>query len=243
MKNSHLIRLSKLMSERGICSRREAEKFIDLAQVLVDGKIISIQGTKVDRNAKIQLLKRAETEISKKVTIILNKPLGYVSNLPEDGYTPAINLIAQENQYKPEKTLHYTNLQKLAVCGRLDVNSKGLLIFTQDGTIAKKIIGENSNLEKEYIVKFKGKMTAEILKKLCFGLSLDEKKLKPCVVNILQPQILQMILKEGKKRQIRRMLELVNLRETSIKRVRVGNILLKDLPVGKWQFLNVLKYF
>ncbi len=235
-----LERLSKIMSERGICSRREAERFIDLGQILVDGKIVTLQGTKVSKDAKVELLPEARKSQNNKVTILLNKPVGYVSNLPEKGYIPAIELITSLNQIKAprEQSFHPGHRNKLAVAGRLDIDSKGLLVLSQDGVIVKKLIGENSAIEKEYLVYVEGNVTEEAIKKLRFGLFLDGKALRQARVDVLKPNLLKFVLKEGKKRQIRRMCELVGLKATGLKRVRIGKILLGDLPEGKWRFLR-----
>lgn len=233
------VRLSKLMSDRGLCSRREADAYIAAGQVLVDGEIVSVLGTKVSVTSLITLKDQAQSKQDSKVTILLNKPIGYVSTQPEKGYIPAIDLIRPENQFSGDKRrLEPDHRKNLNVAGRLDIDSKGLLIFTQDGTLVKKIIGPDSNMEKEYLVRVEGRITKQSLQKLCFGLSLDGKPLKPAVVELLEPQLLCFILKEGKKRQIRRMCELVNLKVVKLKRVRIGAILLGNLPEGKWRFLE-----
>lgn len=240
-----LERLSKVMSARGICSRREAEHFIDLGQILVDGKIVTVQGTKVSENAVIELLPSAQRYQSKKVTILLNKPIGYVSNLPEKGYVPAIELITFSNQIKGrnEPSFNPGHRNKLAVAGRLDIDSKGLLVLSQDGVLVKRLIGQDSTIEKEYLVYVEGNISQESLKKLRFGLFLDGKPLKRAEVEILKPNLLKFVLREGKKRQIRRMCELVGLKVVGLKRIRIGKVLLGDLPEGKWRFLGADESF
>ncbi|MBS0629089.1 MAG: rRNA pseudouridine synthase [Verrucomicrobia bacterium] len=233
-----LIRLSKLMSERGLCSRREADAYIEAGEVLVDGKEISVLGTKVPKSAQISLKRRARTFQNSKVTILLNKPVGYVSTQPEKGYTPAIELIRPENQFGGKEKLQPHHLRELSVAGRLDIDSRGLLVLTQDGVIVKQIIGPEADLEKEYLVGVSGKITPQMIEKLCFGLALDDKPLKQAVVQEIEPNLLRFILREGKKRQIRRMCELVGLRVTKLKRVRVGRVMLGKLPEGKWRFLE-----
>src|SRR5262249_2015291 len=104
--------------------------------------------------------------------------------------------------------------------------------------IAKQLIGENSNMQKEYLVRVEGLITEEKIARLSYGLSLDDKKLKPAKIKRLETQLLQFILTEGKKRQIRRMCELVGLQVISLKRVRIGKITLGDLPEGKWRVLE-----
>jgi 23S rRNA pseudouridine2604 synthase len=115
------VRLSKLMSELKICSRREAEAFIDLKQVLVDGKLITAQGTKVAIDSKIELLSDAKKLQENKVVIILNKPEGIVSTQPQKGYIAAIELVLPKNQIRNGKTFDKLHLEKLAVAGRLDI--------------------------------------------------------------------------------------------------------------------------
>ncbi len=237
MKNHEPVRLSKLMSERGICSRREADRFIERGQVRVDGKVISTLGTKVNTDALIELLPQAKKRQAEKITIILNKPIGYVSTQPEKGYRPAIDLVTPRNQWKGKK-FDPLMLRKLAVSGRLDIDSKGLLVLTQDGVIAKQLIGENSTLEKEYIVRVEGQITKDTLKRLRFGLNLDGAPLKRAEVDQLEENLLRMVLHEGRKRQIRRMCEMVGLKVVGLKRVRIGRIRLGDLPNGHWRYLR-----
>lgn len=234
-----LVRLSKLMGERGIASRREADVYIAAGLVLVDGVVVSTLGTKVSPDAEITLKKQARQNQDSKVTIILNKPLGYVSTQPEKGYRAAIELITAQNQYGEDSRAFYPQVTKnLNVAGRLDIDSKGLLLLSQDGTVVKKIIGPDADLEKEYLVGVEGIITKQVLQKLRFGLSLDGKALKPAIVDELEPQLLRFILREGKKRQIRRMCEMVQLKVVKLKRVRIGRILLGKLPEGSWRFLT-----
>jgi 23S rRNA pseudouridine2604 synthase len=231
------IRLSKLMSEKGICSRREADAYIERGLVRVNGSVVSMLGTKVEPDAHIELLEEAKVSQKKKVTLLLNKPIGYVSTQPEKGYRPAIELIRPTTQVGPGK-FHPSMLHKLSVAGRLDIDSKGLLLFTQDGTLVKKLIGPESEIEKEYLVRVEGNVTSQAIALLTHGLSLDGKALKLATIQQLAPQMLQIILTEGKKRQIRRMCELVNLKVISLKRVRIGNFTLGNLPEGHWKLVH-----
>lgn len=233
-----LLRLSKLMSERGICSRREADEYIARGLVRVDGVIVDQLGTKVSPDARVTLESDALKNQKNLVTIIVNKPIGYVSGQPEPGYDPAIRLVNDRNQYGQQRALQRGDLQGIAVIGRLDIDSQGLLIFTQDGRLAKKVIGESSDIEKEYLVRVQGHLSEQNLKLLNHGLELDGEKLKPAKVNWINDDQLRFILKEGKKRQIRRMCELVGLEVKGLKRVRVGQLMLGDLPEGRWRFLE-----
>lgn len=243
-KSSEPLRLSKLMSERGLCSRREADEYIAKSLVRVNGEIVSELGTKVLPNVRISLEAEAMRNQKRLATIIVNKPIGYVSGQPEPGYEPAIRLVNDRNQFGlGKRVLQRGDLQGIAVIGRLDIDSQGLLIFSQDGRLAKKIIGENSEIEKEYIVRVQyhgsePRLPAEKLKLLNYGLSIDGDKLKPAVVEWINDDQLRFILKEGKKRQIRKMCEMVDLEVKGLKRVRVGKLMLGDLPEGRWRFLE-----
>lgn len=233
------IRLSKLMAQKGLCSRREADKLIEQSQVLVDGEIIDTLGTKVSPDAHIELTSQAKKFHEDKVTILLNKPCGYVSTQPEKGYKSAIELITSENQSPTDKTkLKPFHLKKLAAAGRLDINSKGLLVFTQDGTIAKQLIGENSEMEKEYFVRVKQKITPKSIEVLTSKMTLDDKPLKTVKLTKVKDQSFHIILKEGKKRQIRRMCEKADLDVEELWRVRIGKVRLSRLEVGMWRFLR-----
>jgi len=236
------IRLSKLMSQRGICSRREADRYIEQGLVLVDGEIVNQLGTKVNAEQNITLASSASKQQQERVTILLNKPVGYVSGQAESGYKPAIRLILPQNQYLSspwEKKKFSTHiLQGLAPAGRLDIDSRGLLVLTQDGVIARQLIGADSEIEKEYLVWVKGTITEQGLNLLRHGIQLDGKKLKQAKVHQLNPTRLKIILTEGKKRQIRRMCEEVGLKVTGLTRNRIGNIKLGDLPTGQWRYLQ-----
>src|SRR5271169_1543136 len=235
------IRLSKLMSEQGLCSRREADSYIERGLVKVDGVVVSELGTKIFPNQRITLEHAAQTQQQARVTILLNKPVGYVSGQAEDGYQPAVTLVNATSRYNGDTaTQRYTpaHLKGLAPAGRLDIDSTGLLVLTQDGRIAKQLIGENSLVEKEYLVRVQGKLAAKSLALLNYGLSLDGKKLKPANVSWQNDDQLRFVLQEGKKRQIRRMCELVGLKVTGLKRVRIGKVKLGDLPQGEWRYLR-----
>ena len=234
-----MVRLSKLMAQRGVCSRREADVFIEQGMVSVNGVIVDQLGAKVAPDAEITLAPQAVRKQKELITIILNKPVGYVSAQPEPGYAPAIKLITVANQFgKGNKRLMPEHLKGLAVAGRLDIDSQGLLLFTQDGRLAKKIIGEESRVEKEYIVRVRGLLSDDGLQLLRGGLALDGKPLKPAQVEWINRDQLRFVLREGRKRQIRRMCDLVGLKVVGLKRVRVGKIRLGDLPEGKWRFLE-----
>ncbi|MBB5017117.1 23S rRNA pseudouridine2604 synthase [Chitinivorax tropicus] len=240
------VRLSKRMAELGLCSRREADEYIAKGWVKVDGVIVDQLGSKVLPSQKIVLDAQARATQSQRVTILLNKPVGYVSGQAEQGYKPAATLITAERHWKedPSRTrFQPAHLKGLAPAGRLDIDSVGLLVMTQDGRIAKQLIGEDSGTEKEYLVRVEGKLSADGLKKLNHGLSLDGQALKPAKVWWQNEDQLRFILREGKKRQIRRMCELVGLRVVGLKRIRIGKVMLGNLPPGQWRYLSADESF
>ncbi len=235
------LRLSKLMSERGLCSRREADELIRKGWVFVNGVRVNELGYRVTPDVEIELSGQAQENQQKLVTIILNKPIGYVSSQPEPQYEPAVRLLTAENHDLNDsikRPLTKKDFVGLAVTGRLDIDSQGLLIFTQDGRLAKKLIGQDSEIEKEYLVRVQGSLSKNDLQLLCHGMELDGKALKPAVVEWINQDQLRFILKEGKKRQIRRMCELVGLQVIGLKRVRVGNVRLGKLAEGQWRYLR-----
>ncbi len=234
-------RLSKRMSELGLCSRREADEFIENGWVRVDGKVVTTLGVRVPREAKIEIDSAAKQHQSEQVTIILNKPMGYVSGQPEDNHQPAMVLIKPENRWSEDPSptkFRPGHLRGLAPAGRLDIDSTGLIVFTQDGRVAKRLIGSNSEVEKEYLVRVEGILTDEGLKRLHHGLELDGVRLKPARVSWANENQLRFVLREGRKRQIRRMCEQVGLEVTGLKRVRSGGVPLGQLPVGQWRYLR-----
>ncbi|WP_080437857.1 pseudouridine synthase [Burkholderia ubonensis] len=252
---SGLMRLSKRMSELGLCSRREADEWIEKGWVLVDGERIDTLGTKVRADQRIEIDERASAAQAAQVTILLHKPVGYVSGQAEDGYEPATVLITRENHWSGDRSaLRFSpqHLHSLAPAGRLDIDSTGLLVLTQNGRIAKQLIGEQSDIDKEYLVRVRfgerlididQHFPAESLAKLRHGLELDGVPLKPAMVSWQNGEQLRFVLREGKKRQIRRMCELVGLEVVGLKRVRMGRVMLGALPQGQWRYLSADETF
>jgi 23S rRNA pseudouridine2604 synthase len=233
-----LVRVSKLLSEQGLCSRREADSYIARGWVWADGQRVTELGTRVLPTAKLRLDRQAAVMQESRVTVLLHKPVGYVSGQAEDGYEPASVLVTAEHQLPSDMEKFRPEVRRgLAPAGRLDIDSTGLLVLTQDGRIAKQLIGEDSEVEKEYLVRVQGTLSAEDLARLNHGLELDGEALKPARVKWQNEDQLNFVLKEGKKRQIRRMCELVGLTVVGLKRIRIGRVVLGDLPVGKWRFL------
>ena len=235
------IRLSKLMSEQGLCSRREADVYIERGWVLVDDVPVTELGTRIWPTQTITLTAAARQQQQARVTVLLHKPVGYVSGQAENNYQPAITLVtakALQRGGRDSPRFEPRHLRGLAPAGRLDIDSTGLLVLTQDGRIAKQLIGENSQVEKEYLVRVTGRLSKEGLALLNHGLSLDGEALRPAEVSWQNSDQLRFVLRQGKKRQIRRMCELVGLSVTGLKRVRIGKVMLGDLPLGQWRYLR-----
>ena len=242
------IRLNKRMAELGMCSRREADAWIEQGWIKVNG-LPAEMGVKVLPGDRIEIDKKAQGQQAQQVTILLNKPVGYVSAQAEDGHQPAITLIASSAQWAGDKSriaFQPSQLRGLAPAGRLDIDSIGLLVLTQDGRIARQLIGEDSMMEKEYLVRVRlGDEEKDVqrifpraqLERLRHGLSLDGHALKPAQVEWQNAEQLRFVLTEGKKRQIRRMCEAVGLHVTGLKRIRIGNVTLGTLPIGQWRYL------
>lgn len=240
------IRLSKVMADLGICSRREADVCIENGWVSVDGEVVSTLGTKIDPKARISVSPEGQRWLRGKMTIMINKPVGYVSGQAEDGYEPASVLLNEHNHVRfpgdPSPPAR-KELFSLAPAGRLDIDSWGLLILTQDGRIAKKLIGADTPFDKEYHVWVDGEITREKIKRLSHGLSLDGKRLKPAIIEQVGDDHLMFILREGKKRQIRRMCEMVDLEVTGLIRTRIGPLVLGNLKLGEWRYLSRKEVF
>lgn len=233
------IRLSKLMSERGMCSRREADALIERGWVFVDGQRVAELGVRVQPDVAITLDARATAKQAERVTILLHKPVGFVSAQPEKGHRAAVSLITPDRLTAgANRRFSRDHLKGLAPAGRLDIDSTGLLVLTQDGRVARQLIGDDSQIEKEYLVRVEGKLSAEGLALLNHGLHLDGRALRPAKVNWQNADQLRFILREGRKRQIRRMCEQVDLKVTGLKRIRIGKVTLGDLPRGQWRYLR-----
>ena len=254
LKEEGQIRVNKRMSDLGLCSRREGDAWIENGWVLVNGEVATM-GQLVSETDKIEIQREAQEQQAQQVTILINKPMGYVSGQAEDGHEPAMVLLNPPNHWREDHSatrFNFSQLKGLAPCGRLDIDSVGLLVLTQDGRVAKQIIGEDSEMDKEYLVRvtFDGRdkdvqshFPAERLAMLRHGLSLDGEALLPAEVEWQNPEQLRFVLREGKKRQIRRMCEAVGLFVVGLKRIRIGKVVLGNLPVGQWRYLGADEQF
>ena len=252
------VRLNKRMAELGLCSRREADAWIDQGWVRVNGQVAEM-GMQVGSTDRITVEREAQAQQEQQVTVLLHKPMGYVSGQAEDGHEPAMVLFQARNQWSGDTTrIRFSPAQfkGLAPAGRLDIDSVGMLVMTQDGRVARQLIGEDADMEKEYLVRVtcagpQGDIAVNVqahfpaaqMQRLRHGLSLDGKPLKPAQVEWQNPEQLRFVLKEGKKRQIRRMCEQVGLKVVGLKRIRMGRISLGALPVGQWRYLGAKESF
>ena len=238
------------MSQLGIASRREADEWIAKGWVRVDGRVVAELGSRVLPEQHITVDAKARREQDARVTVLIHKPVGYVSGQAEDGYEPAVVLVTPENQWHDDSSgtrFMREHLRSLVPAGRLDIDSVGLLVLTQDGRVARQLVGEDSTIEKEYLVRVATpdgvRLPDSALARLRSGLELDGEALRPAQVDWLNDDQLRFVLTQGKKRQIRRMCEAVGLQVLGLKRVRIGAVMLGDLPPGQWRYLRADEAF
>ena len=220
-------RLQKLIAHAGICSRREAEKLISSGQVTVDGKIITELGTKVDSSQKIRLdgkLLKFDTE---NIYLLLNKPCGYVSTVKDERGRKTVLDLLGENFSK-----------RVYPVGRLDLNSEGILILTNDGDLTNALIHPRFEIPKTYRAKISGVITEEKLDKLRTGIELDDGLTAPAEVYQLDERLIEITIHEGRNRQVRRMLAAIGCDVRRLRRTKFAGLTLKDLPIGKFRALT-----
>lgn len=227
-------RVNRWLAQSGVCSRREAEDLIARGLVFIDGQRVDDAGRKISAGQTLTLNDSAAGELDTRLTVVLHKPVGVVSAQPEPGQVPAVRLLTRQALVGESPVIPDRDTS-LAPLGRLDMDSRGLLILSEDGVLAKAIIGPESDLEKEYLVRVSGQITGKKLGQLRHGLRLDGRQLKPAKVTSVADHQLRFILKEGRNRQIRRMCELVGLTVTDLFRIRIGSLQLGDLPEGRWR--------
>lgn len=230
-------RVSKILAMRDLCSRREAEALIDTGEVSVNGEVV-VLGTKADPASEVRVTGPVLRRHQSKRTTVLNKPGGYVSNLPADGEVEASALLRLSDE-----TGDVVDRPRLSVCGRLDKHSRGLLVLTEDGTLARDIIAGDS-VAKTYLVEVARAVTREDLRRLNgpldFGAD-EDVSLKPIRVRRLAPTLLEFVLREGKNRQIRRVCDGIGLHVVDLLRVRMGKSDLGSLPEGSWRTMSKLE--
>ena len=230
-------RVNRWLAQSGVCSRREAEALIGRGLVSIDGETVADAGRRIEPGQTLTLADAAQATLEGALTVMIHKPVGYVSSQPENGQVPAVRLLTPQRRVG-EGPAHPGWESRLAPVGRLDMDSRGLLILSEDGVVAKAVIGPQSRLDKEYEVWVRGEVTPDRLALLRHGLELDGRQLKPAIVEERGPGALRFVLTEGRNRQIRRMCELVELEVTDLFRTRVGPLRLGDLPEGGWRPLT-----
>lgn len=224
------IRLQKHLSECGIASRRKAEELIAAGKVKINGHIAEI-GSKVDpKRDKVTVRGRAVVPVNEKVYIMLNKPRGFVTTMSDElGRKTVSDLVSDAGN-------------RIFPVGRLDRDSEGLLIMTNDGDFANKLTHPSSHVNKTYRVTVKGAAEEEQLLKMKEGILLDGRKTLPCDCFVAERKpdrtVLIFVLNEGRNRQIRRMCEAVGLEVLRLKRTEIAGVKLGMLPQGKWRPLN-----
>jgi 23S rRNA pseudouridine2604 synthase len=243
-------RVNRWLATEGVCSRREAEALIKAGRVLIDGTPLSEPGHKINPGETLTIRQTRGDQtrggatssdptalpVLEGATYVINKPIGIVSAQPEPGQVPAARLLSPDRAM--DRTPPPGSRASLAPLGRLDRDSRGLLLLSTDGVLAKAVIGPDSRLDKEYEVVVRGRVEPRKLALLRHGLSLDGRQLRPAHVEPVGPGELIFILNEGRYRQIRRMCEAVELEVIDLRRVRIGPLWLGDLPEGAWRGLT-----
>lgn len=222
-----LIRLNKHIADLGIASRRKADELIEQGMIEVNGKIVTELGTKVDPEIdKIKIANEVQKSRQELIYLMLNKPSGYVTSNQKTKSEPNIVLdLVLDNS-------------RLFPVGRLDKDTTGLLILTNDGVLAYRLTHPKFDCEKEYEVTLSEPLTKERIKKIEAGVKLEYKKTKPTKVRVLSAKKARVTLTEGKNRQVRKIFGKVGCEVVSLKRIRVKNLKLASLPLGKWRKLK-----
>ena len=230
-------RVNRWLAQSGVCSRREAEALITQGLVSIDGETVQDPGRKILTGQTLTLADAAEAELASTLSLIVHKPIGVVSAHPDPGQTQASDLLTRANLWGPSEVIPGPK-DSLPPLGRLDMDSRGLLILSGDGVLAKAVIGPESDLEKEYVVRVEGEITEKKLGLLRHGLQLDRRQLRRAKVFHMGDQKIRIMLKEGRNRQIRRMCDLVDLEVVDLLRVRIGPLKLGNLGESKWRLIT-----
>jgi 23S rRNA pseudouridine2604 synthase len=217
------VRINKLLSDAGVCSRREADRLLEQGKVLVDGKKATI-GQRVFTNQKIECNGKIVSRENELILLAFNKPRGIVSSTVEKEGQSVVNYINYEKRIYP--------------IGRLDKDSEGLIFLTNDGELMDKILRSRNNHEKEYIVTVNKKITDDFIKGMSSGVPILDTVTKKCKVTKISDNVFKIILTQGLNRQIRRMSEYFGYKVTKLKRIRILNVKLGDLRVGQYRKLT-----
>jgi len=226
------IRLNKYLALAGVASRREADRMISQGRIRVNGEMVDVLGTQVDgEKDKIEVDGKRVERLKSEVYLMLNKPPGYLVTAKDPFQRPTImNLLpAMKNRIFP--------------VGRLDFDSEGLVLLTNDGDLAYRLMHPRFQVEKEYLLRVKPKPESSTLAKLEKGIFLDGKKTAPAQIRMLSKAtkgstILLVKIHEGRKRELRRMFEAVGYSVFALKRLRLGSLKLGKLKEGQWRHLT-----
>ena len=220
-------RLQKIIARAGICSRREAEEMILAGRVSVDGKIIAELGAKAESNQKICVDGKPLTFDTEKIYILLNKPRGYVSTVKDErGRRTVLELLGENFR------------ERVYPVGRLDLNSEGLILLTNDGDLTNALIHPRFEVKKTYRAKISGDITEEKLDKLRAGIELDDGLTAPAKVYLLGENLIEITIHEGRNRQVRRMFAAIGCDVKRLRRIKFACLTLEGLKVGKFRELT-----
>lgn len=217
------VRLNKYISETGICSRREADNMVEMGRVTVDG-VKATMGTKVGKNQIVKVDGKAINKVEKLVYIVLNKPVGITCTTERNVKGNIIDFVNHK--------------QRIFPVGRLDKDSQGLILLTNDGDIVNKILRAGNNHEKEYIVTVDKNMSHDFINKMGSGVKILGTVTKECIVERQGKFMFKIILTEGMNRQIRRMTEALDYKVVKLERIRIMNIHMSKLRIGQWRDLT-----
>lgn len=222
-----MIRLNKYIATCGVCSRRNADELISSGRVKVNGIVTKEMGTQIDEIKDIVYVNNKKISIKEeKVYIMLNKPKGYVTTNSEQFDRPSTKDLIKEKM-------------RIFPIGRLDMNTEGLLLLTNDGDFANRLMHPSNKIEKTYIVTLKKSVTDEQIKMLQEGVDIGDYVTKKAKVRKISPLDIEIKISEGKNRQIRRMCDAVGIYLKNLKRVQIGNLKLDNLKLGKYRFLSI----
>ncbi len=224
-------RLQKILAQAGVCSRRAAEELIRQGRVKVDGAIVSEMGMKADpARQRITVNGKPLQSSEKKITLLLNKPRGYVTTMSDPQGRPIVSSLIKDID------------QRLFPVGRLDLDTEGALLMTNDGELAQKLLHPKFEINKTYQVTIRGPIDPKKIQALEQGIDLDGRQTWPAKINVMKKAekitTLHIVIHEGRKRQVRRMFEAIGHPVIHLKRLAYGNLQLGNLPLGKYRFLE-----
>jgi 23S rRNA pseudouridine2605 synthase len=219
-------RLSKVLAAGGVASRRACEELIFSGRVQVNGEVVKVPQTLVGSKDKLSVDNRLIAQEEEKVYFVLNKPSGYICSAKRNGKSRIVLDLFEEVP------------QRLFTVGRLDKDTQGLLIVTNDGHFANRVIHPSSNISKEYLVKTDHELTSEHLAAISAGTQVEGVFVKPKKVEKVRKGTLKIVIDEGKKREVRLMLEAAGLGIKELIRIRIGNLTLGALAVGSWRAMS-----